>query len=115
VEIAIDGEIVRSETRASSVGAYVLAIDTVLPDHGVDLHSVYAGHPSVRTQATHLLLAPGLHEALSVEHEHDAIPVTHARRRCLYDHLSRLQDLLQSIGLDAQIPIDDAAVTAVER
>jgi hypothetical protein len=115
VKIAIDGESVRSETLASSVGAYVLVLDTVLPDHGVDLHSVYAGHPKVRTQAVHLLLAPGQHESLSVEHEHDEIPVMHARRRCLYDHLGHLQDFLQSIGLDAQIPIDDVAVAAVER
>jgi hypothetical protein len=39
----------------------------------------------------------------------------HARRRCLYDHLQQLQDLLERTGIDAQIPIDDAAVAAVER
>jgi hypothetical protein len=55
-----------------------------------------------------------LREATTTEHEHDAIPVMHARRRCLYDHLHHLQDLLQNMGMDAQIPIDDAAVEAVE-
>lgn len=114
VKIAIDGENVRSETLASSVGAYVLVLDTVMPDHAIDLHSVYTGHPKVRTQAVHLLLAPDTQEALSAEHEHDEIPVMHAKRRCLYDHLGHLQDFLQSIGMDAKIPVDDAAVAAVE-
>ena len=114
MEIVIDGESVRSETLVSSVGAYVVVLDTVLPDHGIDLHSVYTGHPKVRTQATHLMLTPDLHEATTTEHENDAIPVMHARRNCLYDHLQRLQDLLADLGIDASIPLDDVAVTAVE-
>jgi hypothetical protein len=85
LEIVIDGESVRSETRLSSVGAYVVVLDTVLADRATDLHSVYLGHPKTMTQATHLLLTPELHESLTVEHEHDAIPVMHARRNCLYE------------------------------
>jgi hypothetical protein len=114
IEITIDGENVRSETLASSIGAYVLVIDTTLADHGIDLHSIYTGHPRVKTQTTHLILAPALHEAMTVEHEHDAIPVMHARRRCLYDHLHQLQDLLQRDGAEASIPIEDAAIHAIE-
>jgi hypothetical protein len=115
VEIAIDGKQVRSETLATEVGAYVVVLDTTLADEGIDLHSVYTGHPKVKTQATHLILTPERQEARTVEHEHDALPVMHARRRCLYDHLHRLQDLLQEAATEASIPVDDAAIEAMER
>jgi hypothetical protein len=111
LKIVMDGESVRSERLVSSVGAYVVVLDTVLADRATDLHSVYVGHPKTMTQATHLLLTPDLHESLTVEHEHDAIPVMHARRNCLYDHL---QDLLGREGAEANIPVDDDAITAVE-
>jgi hypothetical protein len=39
----------------------------------------------------------------------------HARRRCLYDHLHQLQDLLQRDGAEANIPLDEQAIEAVER
>ncbi len=115
VKILIDGESVRCQTRATSVGPYVLVLDTVLGDHGIDLHSTYTGHEGTSTLASHLLLAPGLRDTIAAEHEHDAIPVTHARRRCLYDHLQHLQDLLRDTGANANIPLDDTAVAAVER
>jgi len=38
----------------------------------------------------------------------------HARRRCLYDHLQRLQNLLGEMGLDASIPLGEQAIAAVE-
>lgn len=113
-EIAIDGEKVRSETLMSDVGAYVVVLGTTLADLAVDVHSVYVGHPKVRTQATHLLLTPDPQDATTVEHDHEAIPVTHARRRCLFDHLQQLQTLLEETGADAQIKIEEEAITAVE-
>lgn len=117
VEIVVNGGTADSETRISSVGAYVLAIETVLPapDHALSLHSIYVGHKHTTTQATHLRLARGgLRETVTVEHEHDSIPVMYARRRCLYDHLQTLQDLLEEAGLEATIPIDERAIVAVE-
>jgi hypothetical protein len=114
VKIAIDGKPVRSETLATSVGAYILAIETALPDQAIDLHSIYTGHANVKTQATHLILTPELREATTVEYDHDQLPVTHARRTCLYDHLHQLQSLLQNHGVDAQLPIEDAAIEAIE-
>jgi hypothetical protein len=115
IEIAIDGQRIRSETLASSVGAYVLVLDTTLADLAIDLHSAYAGHEKTKTQATHLILTPDRQESIGVEHEHDVIPVMHARRRCLYDHLHQLQDLLQRDGVEASIPVEDAAIQAIER
>ena len=114
IKIAIDGKPVRSSTLATSVGAYILVLETVLPDQAIDLHSIYTGHAHVKTQATHLILTPDLREATTVEHDHDQLPVIHARRSCLYDHLHQLQGLLQSHGIDAQMPIDDDAIEAIE-
>ncbi len=115
IKIAIDGKPVRSSTLATSVGAYILVLETVLPDQAIDLHSIYTGHANVKTQATHLILTPDLREATTIEHDHDQLPVTHSRRTCLYDHLHQLQDLLQGDGIDVQVPIDDDAIEAIER
>ncbi len=117
VRIVVDGREADSETRASSIGAYMLAIETVLPapDHALALHSVYVGHKRTMTQATHLRLARGgIRETVTAEHEHDSIPVMYARRRALYDHLQNLQDLLDEAGIEATIPVDEKAIVAVE-
>jgi hypothetical protein len=115
VRILIDGKQVESETRVTSIGPYVLVLDTVIPESAVQLHSTYVGHKCTSTQATHLKLAKGaVRETTAIEHEHDSIPVVYARRRCLYDHLQHLQDLLADADIDASIPIDERAVTAVE-
>jgi hypothetical protein len=114
LKIALDGKLVHSETLATSVGAYILAIETVLPDQAIDLHSIYTGHAHVKTQATHLILTSDLREATTVEHDHDTLPVMHARRTCLYDHLHQLQSLLQDHGIDAQLPVEDDAIEAIE-
>jgi hypothetical protein len=115
VQIALDREHVRSRTRASTIGPYVLVLDTVIPEKGIELHSTYTGHEGASTLASHLLLARGLQQTIAVEHEHDSIPVTHARRRCLYDHLQHLQDLIEQTGAEATIPIDEQAIAAIER
>lgn len=117
IKILIAGKQARSLTRVTSIGPYVLVIDTVLPepDHTLELHSIYVGHMQTKTQATHLRLARGgIRETTTAEHEHTSLPVVHARRRCLYDHLHDLQDLLEEAGIEATIPIDEKAIVAVE-
>jgi hypothetical protein len=115
IKITIDDQPVRSQTLATNVGAYILVLETVLPDQAIDLHSIYTGHANTKTQATHLILTPDLREATTVEHDHDQLPVTHSRRTCLYDHLHQFQGVLQDHGIDAQFPIDDTAIEAIER
>jgi hypothetical protein len=114
LRILLDGETVDSETRATSVGAYILVVDTVIPEHGIQLHSTYTGHRKVPTHAIHLKLAPDLRESVHIEHDHDTLPVTHARRCCLYDHLGRLQDFLAQLDHQASIPLGEQAITTVE-
>lgn len=115
LKIAIDGEPERSETIAYSAGAYVLALATTLADRAVSLHSTYTGDPATGTLSSHLLLAHGAYRATACEHDHVALPLTHQRRRLLYDHLQRLQDLLDGLGLAATIPVNERAIEAIER
>lgn len=115
IQIEIDGKPVRSRTLATSIGAYVLVIATVLPDQAIDLHSTYTGHEHTDTLASHLLLATGAYDTISAQHDHDQLPVMYARRHCLYDHLHHLQDLLDRLGIAATIPLDERAVETIER
>ena len=114
--IAVDGRAVRSTTRTVSAGAYQFVISTVLPGTGIELQSSYVGHGNLEeTQITHLLLALGHCETELRSVPHYAIPVQHGRRRCLYDHLQRLQDFVQDLGHDVSIDgLDDALLLAVE-
>jgi hypothetical protein len=115
IDITLDGQPERFETLMVSAGAYALVLSSVLPGRAIELHSSYLGHPGAPTQASHLLLAPGLSDSEAIEHDQTSIPVMVARRRCLYDHLQRLQDHLAELGHTALIPLADDALLAVER
>jgi hypothetical protein len=114
VPVLLDGQAVKSSTCATSAGAYTLIFDTVIPDRGIHLHTTYTGHRAAQTHAVHLMLAPGRRESIHAEHDHDTLPVTHARRTCLYDHLQRLQDFLTDLGHQASIALDEKAIEAAE-
>lgn len=115
LNITVDGEPTRSETVATSVGAYVLTIATTLPDLAVDVHSTYSGHEQAGTIAAHLILAREACQAIAEQHEHDLLPLTHERRRCLYDHLHRLQEALEDLDMHTSIPVSEDAISAIER
>ena len=114
IEITLDGAPERSETRIASAGAYALVLSSVLPDRAIELHSSYLGHPGTPTHTIHLMLAPTTSDSEALEHHETSIPVIVARRRCIYDHLQRLQDFLAELGHTVQIPIADDALLAVE-
>ena len=106
---------VRSETLLTEAGPNALVLSTTLSDRGIWLDSTYLGHGSAETQITHLLVAPGRSgETESRTVAHDEIPVIHGRRLCLYDHLQRLQDFLDSLGHTGQVHGLDLAIEAVE-
>ena len=100
VELVVDGSPIASETRYAEAGAYVLALGSCVPDLGVELHSVYVGHPGVSMRITHLALSGPPSQAASetVVRPQGDLPVVFARRRCLFDHLQRLQDELAGLG-----------------
>ena len=112
--ITIDGRPERAETIAYSAGAYVLALATTLPDRAVSLHSTYTGESATGTLSCHLLLAHGAYQAISAEHTHDELSLTHQRRRLLYDHLQRLTDMLADLGLDVRPHVEDRAIASIE-
>jgi hypothetical protein len=114
IEITVDGARERFETRLASAGPYALVLSSVLPDRAIELHSSYLGHPGAPTQASHLMLAPGISDSDALEHDESLIPVMVARRRCIYDHLQRLQDFLGELGHTVEIPLADDALLAVE-
>ncbi|HEX6460695.1 MAG TPA: hypothetical protein VF032_17380 [Thermoleophilaceae bacterium] len=50
--VAIDGKPVETCTRVAAAGGYVLTLSTVLPRHGIELHSTYTGHPWPSTRSS---------------------------------------------------------------
>lgn len=114
IKITLDDAPEQSETRIASAGAYALVLSSVLPDRAIELHSSYLGHPGTPTQTIHLMLAPTISDSEAVEHDEASMPVMVARRRCIYDHLQRLQDFLAELGHTVQIPLADDALLAVE-
>lgn len=115
VTVLLDRASVVSQTRIGVFSPYVVVLDTTLPDQGIELHSTYVGHEHTRTVASHLVLAPEYRETLVAERDHEQIPVPYGRQRCLYDHLLRLQDLCEQLGINAQIPVSEDALGAVAR
>ncbi len=118
LEVCVDERIVASTTFVASAGPYVVAFSTVLPDHGVELHSSYTGHRDAEhTVVTRLFLAPGgaPHPAVTEHLPSDEFPVSVVRRRCLYDHLSGLQDQLTGhFAAAVRVELADRDVRAVE-
>jgi hypothetical protein len=114
--IRVDGMPARSETILTEAGPNALVLSTTLRDRGIWIDSTYLGHGGTETQITHLLVAPGRPgETESRAVPHDEVPVIHVRRLCLYDHLQRLQDFLDSLGHTAQVHGLDLAIEAVEQ
>lgn len=114
--VRVDEQLERSETRWASVGAYIFTLSTTLPGVRTELHSTYVAHPRTATQVTHLLLTPPDVPADSetVEHRRHVLPVLYQRRRCLFDHAHRLQELLEDLGHTAAIDVSAEAIASVE-
>jgi len=98
-------------------GADVLVLCTALSELGFELHSVYVGHPGIATYVTHLALSgpPSQAAGETMARREADLPVLFARRRCLFDHLQRLQDELTGLGHQAGIEVDDSSVSELER
>jgi hypothetical protein len=113
--LTLDDKALQSETLLSVAGAHALTLSTAIGELGATLHSSYLGHPGTDTIASHLALTREPH-AFAKVHDHDALPVAYARRRCLYDHLHELQTLLEDAGhRDLKIDVLDQALALVDR
>jgi hypothetical protein len=86
---------------------------TVMPDArlAAELHSSYLGHRGTATRATHLAIGPGRAWTLVAEHDYEQLPVTHARERCLLDHLQVLVDVATELGHALSVELPEHALT----
>ena len=117
MEIVLGGCRAASATRYVEAGAYVLVLCTAVSELGFELHSVYVGHPGIATHLTHLVLSgpPSQAAGETMTRREADLPVVFARRRCLFDHLQRLQDELTGLGHQAGIEVDDTSVSELEQ
>ncbi len=116
-KIRLAGRASRCETLFAYAGAFQLTLSTALPDEGVQLHSSYLGHPEAeRTSAAHLLIAPrDPPRQWTVEHNAGELPVAHARRQCLLDHLAVLaEQLRETTSGDVQLDVPTDALDQVD-
>jgi len=114
--VQIDRKSVETCTRIAAAGGYVLTLSTVLPRHGIELHSTYTGHPQAeRTLVSELFLCKSRDPLLHTrEADPRELPVLQERGNCLYDHLLRLHELLTSLELgDIRIHDLDSALSAL--
>lgn len=118
IAIRIEDRRIPAATLLAAGGPYALTLSTILPDHGIELHTTYTGHPHAEhTAVTSLFLTPGgaPHPILNDQVSPIEIPVTHTRRRCLYDHLTRLQDhLAHRLERPVRVELADSDLLALE-
>jgi hypothetical protein len=116
VELTVAGHGYPVVTTLVASAAYTLALASVMPDLGVELHSTYVGHPGVETQISELALAPGFRHSATRTAAHEVLPVIVARRLCLYDHMQALQRLLadELHFAPTAIAVPDDALLAIE-
>jgi hypothetical protein len=111
VMVRLDGEVAWSETTVTSAGPWALTLITVVPELGVRFISAYVGGERIATGATHALTHPGGGELAQREHVREALPVTHARERCLLDHGAELQRaLVATTGMHVAVDVPAVAV-----
>jgi hypothetical protein len=112
VAVRLAGRSVASSTRLAELGGYHVAIGTVVlsAELPIEVHSGYLGHSNTHTCAVHLTIAPERVGTHVVEHHHDQLPVTHARERCLLDHLQVLVELATELGHTLSVELPDHAL-----
>jgi hypothetical protein len=106
--IAIAGDTAPSSTTIGSVGAYVLAVATTLPDRAFGLTSCYLARPGGQIAATHLQLNPDGTERLTAQVIPPPAHIAEHARACLLDHAAELQHRLAEFTSE-QVLVDVGA------
>lgn len=114
VEISTDGQPARCETEIVSAGAYVIAVTTVIEQHGVQLTSSYLADLAGPTAATHMTLTGG---APRFHHRTLQLTGTRHARGCLLDHAAELREMLcDHLDCDdVRVDVAETALTDAER
>ena len=112
----MDGRTVRGETLAAGAGAQVFVLTSCSAELGLELRSAYLGaerrdHVLVAESAV-VLGEPGAHFSRYIEQPEGAL--LDERRRLLYDHLQRLQELALEIGIELAFAGIDRASAMID-
>ena len=100
-----------SETVAGAAGDCVLVIATTVSELGTRIQSVYVGHEGVDTAVTRLDVTPYERVLEQDTRPRDSLPVTHARDRCLVDHLQHVREALdRQVDATAAVDVDDETI-----
>ena len=115
IRVQLDGRATPSETTLRQTAPHVVVLTTALPDVPLTVVTTYVGADDVDTTAVDLVLARRpTAERDTRTMPRDAIPVTHARDRCLLDHLGQVHAALERVQpLAVTIDIADQALNAV--
>ena len=107
---------VAGETLAVGAGPQVFVLTSCSAALGLELRSAYLGAERgdqvLVAESAVVLGAPGAHFSRYIEQPEEAF--LDERRRLLYDHLQRLQELALEIGLELAFAGIDRASTTID-
>jgi hypothetical protein len=99
ITVWVGGDECESCSEVAVAGPCVLVFSTALEPHGIQLRSVYCGFPNTETHISHIVTATGIVESVHRTLPAAEAPVITARRLCLWDHLTQLQNIGEELGL----------------
>ncbi|MTD47667.1 hypothetical protein GKE82_26045 [Conexibacter sp. W3-3-2] len=115
IAVVLDGHEHTATTTIAHTSPHTVALETVLADAPIELHSTYLGHPRQSTHATHLYLPDETSaRTITAVHRHDEIPVCAARQRCLLDHYGVLVDQARTAGAELRVLVHDENLAAID-
>ena len=120
VEVVIGDSVEQCEVEIVSVGAYVLAITTVIPGRGRLLASSFLIDLAGRAAVAHMWDAGG--EPRRFDHATIDLIANRQARACVLEHVAHLQERLAGervdgevrVALDARVLVDAADVWLAE-
>lgn len=109
--LRLAGTPVLMETLGSGIAGDIFVLSTTVPSLGVTCHSSYHGHEGIDTVVVRLALLPGDARTTTDARPREELPVTHARERCVLDHLAHVRDVIQELATGTvAIEVADAAL-----
>ncbi len=113
VTLRLAGAKVDAETLSIGIAGNILILSTSVPSAALTIHSTYHGHEGVDTVIVRLALMPRAPLQDTGWVPRDELPVTHARERCLLDHLAFVQETMQElVGGVISVDVSDASLAA---
>ncbi len=116
IRLSVDDRPVAGETLYLDAGANVLVLTSCSAELGIELRSAYlAGEGSDELLVAESAVIGAGPAELSARRLEDAVEAHVDQRRCLlYDHLQRLQDLVEQIDLALGFDGVDAAASRLD-